>query len=155
MRYKTKDEKIRKKDKRLLFNIRWNSIARWANSAAACDCLLRFIRSDTITVVFLYKAELLQSSHRQELKNKSDSEEDYWDRNQEAEDRRWETRNKNLNSVYCHDKQELKNEDRGKNKNLSRTKADKILNKSQSSVHWQQEIIHDVTWDSAAAEFKV
>ena len=59
----------------------------------------------------------------------------YWDRNQEAEDRRWETRNKNLNSVYCYDKQELKNEDRDKNENLSETRADKILNKSQRSVY--------------------
>ena len=44
-------------------------------------------------------------------------------------------RNKNLNSVYCHGEQELKNKDEGKNENLSRTRADKILNKSQRSVH--------------------
>ena len=44
-------------------------------------------------------------------------------------------RNKNLNSVYCHDEQESKNEDRGENENLSRTRADKVLNKSQRSVH--------------------
>ena len=88
-----------------------------------------------MTVVSLYKTELLQSSCEQELKNENNSKEGYQDRNQEAEDRRWEIRNKNLNSVYCHDEQESKNEDRGKNKNLSRTKADKILNKSQRSVH--------------------
>ena len=108
-----------------------------------------------MTVAFLYKAELLQSSHEQELKNKSDSKEGYWDRNWEAEDRRWEMRNKNLDSVYCHDEQELKNKNRDKNENLSRTKADKILNKSQRSVHWQQEIVHDVTWDLTVTEFKV
>ena len=88
-----------------------------------------------MTVAPLYKAELLRSGHEQELKNKGNSEEGYWDRNQEAEDRRWETRNKNLDSVYCHGEQESKNEDEGENKNLSRTRADKILNKSQRSVH--------------------
>ena len=107
-----------------------------------------------MTVASLYKAELLQSSHEQELKNKGNSKEGYQDRNQEAEDRRWETRNKNLNSVYCHDEQELKNEDRGENENLSRTRADKILNKSQRSVHWQWEIVHGVTWGLAVTEFK-
>ena len=54
-------------------------------------------------------------------------------------------RNKDLDSVYCHSEQESKNEDRGKNKNLDRTKADKVLNESQGSVHWQQGIIHGVT----------
>ena len=88
-----------------------------------------------MTVASLYKAELLQSSHGQELKNESDSEEGYQDRNWEAEDRRWGTRNKNLDSVYYHSEQESKNEDRGENENLSRTRADKILNKSQGSVH--------------------
>ena len=88
-----------------------------------------------MTVVSLYKAELLQSSHEQELKNKSDSKEGYQDRNQEAEDRRWGMRNKNLDSVYCHGEQKSKNEDRGENKNLSRTRADNVLNKSQRSVH--------------------
>ena len=75
---------------------------RRVNSAAACDCLLRSIRSDTMTVALLYKAELLQSSHEQELKNESNSKEDYQDENQEVKDRRQGTRNKNLNSVYCH-----------------------------------------------------
>ena len=107
-----------------------------------------------MTVVSLYKAELLQSSHEQELKNEGNSEEGYQDRNWEAEDRRWGMRNKNLNSVYCHGEQKSKNEDRGKNENLSRTKADKVLNESQRSVHWQQEIVHGVTWGLAAAEFK-
>ena len=88
-----------------------------------------------MTVVSLYKAELLQSSCGQELKNKSDSKEGYWDRNQEAKDRRWEMRNKNLDSVYYHSEQESKNKDRDENENLSRTRADKILNKSQRSVH--------------------
>ena len=46
-----------------------NSIARRANSAAR-DCLLRPIRSGTMTVAPLYKAELLRSSHGQESKNK-------------------------------------------------------------------------------------
>ena len=63
------------------------------------------------------------------------NEEDYQDGNQEAEDRRQGTRNKNLNSVYCHDEQKSKNKDRGENENLSRTRADKVLNKSQRSVH--------------------
>ena len=108
-----------------------------------------------MTVVFLYKAELLRSSHEQELKNESDSKEDYWDRNWEVKDRKQETRNKNLNSVYCHDEQESKNKDRGENENLDRTKADKVLNKSQRSVHWQQGIVHDVIWDLTAAEFEV
>ena len=31
--------------------------------------------------------------------------------------------------------EELKNKDRGKNENLSETRADKVLNKSQRSVH--------------------
>ena len=88
-----------------------------------------------MTVASLYKAELLQSSREQELKNKSNSKEDYQDRNWEEEDRRQETRNKNLNSVYCHGEQESKNEDEDKNENLSETKANKILNKSQRSVH--------------------
>ena len=39
-------------------------------NSAARDYLLRFTRSDTMTVVYLYKAELLQSSHEQESKNK-------------------------------------------------------------------------------------
>ena len=86
--------------------------------------------------------------------NESNSKEGYWDRNQEAEDRRWEIRNKNLNSVYCHSEQKSKNEEEGKNENLSRTRADKVLNKSQRSVHWQQGIVHDVTWGSAAAGFE-
>ena len=89
-----------------------------------------------MTVAPLYKAELLRSSHGQELKNKGNSEEGYQDGNWEAEDRKWETRNKNLDSVYCHDEWESKNEDRGENKNLSRTRADKVLNESQGSVHW-------------------
>ena len=55
-----------------------------------------------MTVALLYKAELLQSSHEQELKNESNSKEDYQDENQEVKDRRQGTRNKNLNSVYCH-----------------------------------------------------
>ena len=88
-----------------------------------------------MTVVSLYKAELLQSSHRQELKNKDNSEEDYQDENQEAEDRRQGTRNKDLVSLYYYDEQESKNEDRGENKNLSRTRADKVFNESQKSVH--------------------
>ena len=86
-------------------------------------------------VVSLYKAELLQSSHEQELKNESNSKEGYQDENQEAEDRRQETRNKNLNPVYCHGEQKSKSKDRGKNENLSRTRADKVLNESQRSVH--------------------
>ena len=88
-----------------------------------------------MTVASLYKAELLRSGRGQELKNESNSEEGYQDRNQEAEDRRWGTRNKNLNSVYCYGEQKSKNKDRGKNENLSRTRADKILNESQGSVH--------------------
>ena len=88
-----------------------------------------------MTVASLYKAKLLRSSHEQELKNKGNSKEGYQDENWEAEDRRWGTRNKNLDSVYCHGEWELKNEDRGENKNLSRTRADKVLNKSQESVH--------------------
>ena len=88
-----------------------------------------------MTVASLYKAELLRSSHEQELKNKGNSKEGYQDRNQEVKDRRWETRNKNLDPVYCHDEQESKNEDRGKNENLRRTRADKVLNESQGSVH--------------------
>ena len=44
-------------------------------------------------------------------------------------------RNKDLDPVYCHSEQELKNEDRGKNENLGRTRADKVLNESQRSVH--------------------
>ena len=123
--------------------------------SAACDCLLRSIRPDTMTVVSLYKAELLQSSHGQELKNESDSKEGYWDRNREAEDRRWGTRNKNLDSVYCHGERKSKNKDRGENKNLDRTRADKILNKSQGSVHWQWGIVHGVTWGLTAAGFEV
>ena len=55
-----------------------------------------------MTVAPLYKAELLRSGCEQELKNKSNSEEGYQDGNQEAEDRRQGTRNKNLDSVYCH-----------------------------------------------------
>ena len=55
-----------------------------------------------MTVVSLYKAELLRSSCKQELKNEGNSEEGYQDKNREAEDRRQETRNKDLNSVYCH-----------------------------------------------------
>ena len=86
-------------------------------------------------VVSLYKAELLRSGHGQELKNEDNSEEGYQDENQEAEDRRWEMRNKDLDSVYCHGEQESKNKDRGENENLSRTRADKVLNKSQRSVH--------------------
>ena len=125
----------------------------WLPSAAR-DCLPRPIRPDTMTVVSLYKAELLWSSRGQELKNKSDSEEGYQDRNWEAEDRRWGTRNKNLDSVYCHGEWELKNEDRGENKNLGRTRADKVLNKSQGSVHWQWGIVHGVTWGLTAAGFK-
>ena len=54
-------------------------------------------------------------------------------------------RNKNLDPVYCHGEQESKNKDRGKNENLGRTRADKVLNKSQGSVHWQQGIVHGVT----------
>ena len=46
-------------------------------------------------------------------------------------------RNKDLDPVYCHGERESKNEDRGENKNLGRTRADKVLNKSQGSVHWQ------------------
>ena len=83
-----------------------------------------------MTVALLYKAELLRSSHGQELKNKGNSKEGYQDRNQEAEDRRQGTRNKNLDPVYCHSEWESKNEDRGKNENLGRTRADKVLNKS-------------------------
>ena len=89
-----------------------------------------------MTVVSLYKAELLQSSHEQELKNKNDSKESYQDGNQEVKDRRQGMRNKNLNSVYCHGEQKSKNKDRDKNKNLSKTRADKILNESQELVHW-------------------
>ena len=44
-------------------------------------------------------------------------------------------RNKNLDSVYCHGEQKSKNKDRDENENLSRTRADKVLNKSQRSVH--------------------
>ena len=88
-----------------------------------------------MTVVSLYKAELLRSGHEQELKNEGNSEEGYQDRNQEARDRRWGMRNKNLNPVYCHGEWESKNEDRGENENLSRTRADKVLIKSQESVH--------------------
>ena len=88
-----------------------------------------------MTVVPLYKAELLRSGHEQELKNEDNSKEGYQDRNQEAEDRRWGMRNKDLDSVYCHGEWESKNEDRGKNENLSRTRADKVLNESQRSVH--------------------
>ena len=54
-------------------------------------------------------------------------------------------RNKDLDPVYCHGEWESKNEDRGENENLGETRADKILNKSQRSVHWQQEIVHGVT----------
>ena len=90
-----------------------------------------------MTVALLYKAELLQSSHGQELKNKGNSEEGYQDGNQEAEDRRQGMRNKDLGPVYCHGGRESKNEDRGENKNLGRTRADKVLNESQRSVHWQ------------------
>ena len=97
-----------------------------------------------MTVVSLYKAELLRSSHGQELKNKGDSKEGYQDENQEAEDRRQGTRNKNLGLVYCHGEQESKNEDRDENENLGRTRADKVLNKSQRSVHWLQGIVHGV-----------
>ena len=46
-----------------------NSIVHWVNSAAH-NFLLKFIRSDTMTVILLYKTELLQSSHEQESKNK-------------------------------------------------------------------------------------
>ena len=88
-----------------------------------------------MTVAPLYKAELLRSGHGQELKNEGDSKEGYQDRNQEAEDRRWGTRNKDLGPVYCHGERESKNEDEGKNENLSRTRADKVLNESQGSVH--------------------
>ena len=90
-----------------------------------------------MTVAPLYKAELLQSSCGQELKNEGDSKEGYRDGNQEAEDRRQGMRNKDLDSVYCHGEQESKNEDGGENENLDRTRADKVLNKSQGSVHWQ------------------
>ena len=40
-----------------------------------------------------------------------------------------------LESSLCHGEQESKNEDRGENENLSRTRADKVLNESQGSVH--------------------
>ena len=125
----------------------------WLPSAAR-DCLPRPIRPDTMTVVSLYKAELLRSGHGQELKNEGDSEEGYQDGNWEAEDRRQGTRNKNLNPVYCYGEQESKNEDRGEIKNLSRTRADKVLNESQGSVHWQWGIVHGVTWGLAAAGFE-
>ena len=78
-----------------------------------------------MTVVPLYKAELLRSGDEQELKNEGNSEEGYQDRNQEAEDRRQGTRNKNLNSVYCH----------GEQRRLSRLKSrsgrQKARNKEQ------------------------
>ena len=41
--------------------------------------------------------------------------------------------------------EESKNEDRGENENLGGTRADKVLNESQGSVHWQRGIIHGVT----------
>ena len=44
-------------------------------------------------------------------------------------------RNKDLDPVYCHGEQKSKNEDGGENENLGRTRADKVLNKSQRSVH--------------------
>ena len=50
-------------------------------------------------------------------------------------DRRQGMRNKNLNPVYCHGEQKSKNKDRDKNENLSRTRADKVLNESQELVH--------------------
>ena len=98
-----------------------------------------------MTVAPLYKAELLRSGRGQELKNEGDSEEGYRDGNQEAEDGRRGTRNKDLDPVYCHGGQESKNEDGGKNENLGGTRADKILNESQGSVHWQRGIVHGVT----------
>ena len=47
-------------------------------NSAARDYLLRFTRSDTMTVVYLYKAELLQSSHEQESKNKEQKSVNKW-----------------------------------------------------------------------------
>ena len=78
-----------------------------------------------MTVAPLYKAELLRSGHGQELKNEGDSEEGYQDRNQEAKDRRQGTRNKNLDSVYCHGEQ------RRLSRRKSRSRRQKARNEKQ------------------------
>ena len=71
-RFNIQDERRENKktrNKKLVFKIKRKSIARRANNAIARDCLSKFIKFDTITIIFFYKIEFLRNDRNKKIEN--------------------------------------------------------------------------------------